>query len=500
MQHAYNDSPSINGHVQHTFLHVQYGMEPLEAALQNLADDKTRLLRLPLIDGANPAVLAEKIINSLNIPTQSLLDVEEMRGQLIESGISTIVLLISDANLFSASTIQKLFSILNAVCHDVSSICWVIDDVCSFARLPLPIQMTLNFTKIEMRPPIDLIVDLIGELLANEFLPSADLILKFLEVATQPHNSALALEQLIRLAILEATNIQWNTLTYEMIPSFKRAISNENDEKDDLIKLELISTYLGNARIAVRRLFSVWKVLTIICNLFGEDFCTPDDLLRNIFVLQSCIPAWFDKLNNRVSGGSTMDMEGIARRLRIFDRQIEALLPCPYLKDLIPGEMMANGLNLEIWSTFISRVTNWCMAQLPLSWSDVPLHETLILTFGRTTAKLFNPRIVETVQLALTHPEFYFTGTSTEGTCEGPDASIVYKLSEECGRFINTLDWFVSFRESVDSKKTLPEPALMMRFLRAVHELHLMGMVAPTKKRKDHYERLVVYHRPSYNS
>lgn len=126
-----------------------------------------------------------------------------------------------------------------------------------------------------------------------------------------------------------------------------------------------------------------------------------------------------------------------------------------------------------------------------MNLGSVVLHEALILTIGPASRKLTNPRCLETLQLALERPQFY-----GQRGAPGPDASIVYRLASECGKFINTHDWYVSFRHSVDpERKHHNEKELIVRFLRAVNELQLFGLVAPTKKRRDHYERLVVFHR-----
>jgi hypothetical protein len=195
--------------------------------------------------------------------------------------------------------------------------------------------------------------------------------------------------------------------------------------------------------------------------------------------------AWLDTLSRKIR--TNLDPEELARKLSAFRKSLH--VQCPFVKELLAASDLLS-------PDCIDAVSDWVDRMLPEKWDQVPLYETLILSLGRSTAKLTSPRICESVQLALDHPEFYFNGTIVKNVdTRRPDTSLVYRLASECGKLINTLDWFISFRQVVDPKRTETESDLMMRFMRASHELQLVGIVAPTKKRKDHYERLVLYHR-----
>ncbi len=144
---------------------------------------------------------------------------------------------------------------------------------------------------------------------------------------------------------------------------------------------------------------------------------------------------------------------------------------------------------------------------------------------------MMTPRIFESLQLALEHSEYYRGGGYHPSEDGGPaavdesvmDTAVAYKVSQECGRFINSHDWFLAFRQGLsnvaassgedhdglaEDQANGGEPSgemeagasLPQRFAHAVAELHLLGIVAPSRKRKEHYERLLFFHQSTQPS
>lgn len=77
-----------------------------------------------------------------------------------------------------------------------------------------------------------------------------------------------------------------------------------------------------------------------------------------------------------------------------------------------------------------------------------------------------------------------------------PDTSIVYSLTLDWQRIVNTKDLYHQFlgvvapagkKKAKDAEQQRP---LMLRFMQALNELELLGLLASSGRRRDHYERL----------
>lgn len=89
--------------------------------------------------------------------------------------------------------------------------------------------------------------------------------------------------------------------------------------------------------------------------------------------------------------------------------------------------------------------------------------------------------------------------SSIHASC--PDTCIVYSLTLDWQRIINTKDLYHQFLGIVEQqppRKTRKRKAmddsqqklLMLRFMQALNELELLGLLASSGRKRDHYERL----------
>ncbi|KAF9415006.1 hypothetical protein HW555_007273 [Spodoptera exigua] len=75
-----------------------------------------------------------------------------------------------------------------------------------------------------------------------------------------------------------------------------------------------------------------------------------------------------------------------------------------------------------------------------------------------------------------------------------PDVCLAYKLHRECGKHINLYDWLQAFaavlRPDDDDEQRHNDPAIQLRFTRAVAELQFLGFIKSSKRKTDHVMRL----------
>jgi hypothetical protein len=112
---------------------------------------------------------------------------------------------------------------------------------------------------------------------------------------------------------------------------------------------------------------------------------------------------------------------------------------------------------------------------------------------------MMNPRIADTINLALTNPSFYVSGLlappgSVDPMVASLDTCLLYRYLGECNLYVNLHDLFVNFSHALDDKaserETAHDSGVMMRFTHAIAELQHMGIIsACTGTRKEHYER-----------
>ncbi|PJF19622.1 hypothetical protein PSACC_00570 [Paramicrosporidium saccamoebae] len=411
-------------------------------------------------------------------------DIAELQTYFEQKGIRTLGLFISDAHLMPALAFQRLYTMMGTM----GQVGWVVDDIGFLTRLPLPLQMSLNHSAVSSRPPMNILAEIVCELLSLEIIPSADLISRLQDLSCQSLNPRNSIKNLLGLSLMEWSHVERNVELCASVPSFRRGLESlmvEINLEDKKELKELCNALVCDAKTAVRRLAAVFRVLVTLCELFGKGLCETADLLTGLLFIKQRQHSWFDTLARKIRAND--DPEELARKLSAFRKSLD--LQCPFVKDLLAASD-------SVLPDCIDVISEWVDRMMPEKWDLVPLYEILLLPLGRSTIKLTSPKICESVQLALTHPEFYLNGTIVKNAdTRRPDTSLTYRLASECGRLINTLDWFISFRQVVDPHRKEAESDLILRFLRSAHELQLVGIVVPTKKRKDHYERLVLYHR-----
>lgn len=260
----------------------------------------------------------------------------------------------------------------------------------------------------------------------------------------------------------------------------------EGLEREEQIE-EMGGALIEDAHAWIGRIGSVWQLFSLLSNLFPECI-TQDELLSHLPRLRQIIPLWGASLTK---GIKQTESDVLMRKVQILKKRLEFGFVdrgTPVLKSLV--ERLDE-------HDLVRTIEAWSMDNLPDSNLDIPLHELFTLNLGRAGKKLTNPRFIETFQMAMKQPSFYLgkDPSMPEDTVIFSDTPTLYKLTMECGKYINTHDWFISFRECVNPQRTIPEAELIPRFLRSVHELQMVGVVAPTRKRKDHYERILLFHR-----
>lgn len=400
-------------------------------------------------------------------------DVRDLSTYLQCKSISTLLLFVTNAR----SLPSGVFCTLRCMFEKMGRVVWIVDDMGVLTKCPLPLQMETTHREVPIRGADEIVADILGELLTLEIIPSLEL-LELLVESGRLMNPRQRMQHVLGLAILEWASVEWTKETYLTLPSLKNSILNDGEDV-----MKLCKTYIDDAKLTVRRLAAVYRVFNALRGLFGESFCNCKDLLTASMMTIHRVD-WFEKLGRTIY---RVEPDELMRRWSVFQKILHHQ-KCPFTRELLQLLQKTTTDHIEI-------ISQWCLTNLPTNWEQIALYETRMITLGQTTKKLLTPRILEHLQMALEHPEFYFEGNIVKDAARVavPDTSLVHRLAGECGRMINTLDWYTSFREMVDPKRKLDEAQLMMRFLRSVNELHLFGLLAPTKKRKDHYERLVVF-------
>lgn len=192
--------------------------------LNNLIDEQTtKLMSINLDTFANNAasILETIFERAFGIVNLALVDYEDahFRRSIESNAIKSVVLLIHSAHLLSPLLLQKLFSVLAA--YSLSfKLCLVIDDLTMLSRLPLPVQMGLDLTKVEGLSDEQLVVDLISHLLFLKYLPSPVLV----ETLLLRPSAFDRLKTTLRMAILELDlfNGPRDAPFFLSIPSFQQ--------------------------------------------------------------------------------------------------------------------------------------------------------------------------------------------------------------------------------------------------------------------------------------
>lgn len=464
----------------------------LAGKMENLVDAHSSIFHWSLReDGADVESYLSALLASFACPVERRWVLEEAAEFVRAAEITTLMVLLSEAHLLDVAFLQRLLALTGRLFAD--QVCWLVDDLAVLTRFALPKQMAFCVEGVRSRPTDEIVIEVMGELLDCGLLPSLDLCTAMMTAMREDGPGAVRqLRRLLRVALLEHSMRVWDSEAYKAAPSFQREIARLGGAVDPGDLQQHGDRLVADAKAWVRRWATAWHILAILRGTYSDCFpISPVDLLKSLPALGAYLNGWLKGLMG-CAAFLRLDGEARARRAKILSVELQrqaSLSACPFMKDLIqrlPRSPSPAG------RAELSTVQEWVeSALLTVTLDAVPLHEALVVALGPASQKLLNPRILETLQLALERPQFYGGPRPADLDC-----SVVYRLASECGRFINAHDWYISFRQSVDpGRGQRDEAALIVRFMRAVSELQLFGLVAPTKKRRDHYERLVVFHR-----
>jgi Origin recognition complex winged helix C-terminal len=122
--------------------------------------------------------------------------------------------------------------------------------------------------------------------------------------------------------------------------------------------------------------------------------------------------------------------------------------------------------------------------------------------FSRCSTML-SPELRHTIHSALAYPEYSYVRAKGEEESDWYDSTAaLYKLYMGCGKYINIMDLFESFKFEYEShhrpkvkgrnnKKEEEEKRIMAEFIRSLTTLHFLGFIKVTNRRSDHVQRLV---------
>jgi len=126
------------------------------------------------------------------------------------------------------------------------------------------------------------------------------------------------------------------------------------------------------------------------------------------------------------------------------------------------------------------------------SYKTLPLHEVCYFN-DQNVLETFSAPIRKEIGRHLENPQSFLKCHCCPRndiiSSSLPDTSILYKLSLECGRYINLYDWYVSFCGIIADGKD--STSNLSRFIQAVKELHFLGLIEYAKNPTEHVIRVV---------
>lgn len=73
------------------------------------------------------------------------------------------------------------------------------------------------------------------------------------------------------------------------------------------------------------------------------------------------------------------------------------------------------------------------------------------------------------------------------------DATIMYRLLQECGRQVDTHAWYGAFTSILGGDNNSSWESLLVRFIVGLAQLEMAGLVGPLRRSRDFYERKYIY-------
>lgn len=424
-------------------------------------DARTRLLALDLSQHDNGlfglSTFMARLGSTLGMAHPPL-DIGEVHETLVTAGVESLLVVVACAQNLPATCFLRAEQLLRTACRGTSCrVHWLMDDLSMLERLALPAQATIALNRVMGRPTDDTLLDLLSGLLAHaQVLPSQGF-LEELGTRLERGAPAAELRLFMKLSLLEhfvgQARDPSGLLELDSVRQTLAAIPNPSDETIHEIGAALAT----DAGTALGKLAWAWTVLVTLRSLWGEDVCPAVDLLRQPTRLGLVLPRWCPRMLSASTGPMT-DGAPDVRKIQLFQRALiarasDSAATKELLARLPPADLESF---LRVTSDFVSSYLDPSGEAL---WSDFCQLEP-----GRSTAKLMTPRLMEVLQMALEHPEFYQRGQlhrEPQQDCHPPDTALVFRLAGECGKFINTHDWYLSYRQLADPQRTQDEAPLM---------------------------------------
>lgn len=426
-----------------------------------LADARTRLLALDLSHHEGALLTLSMFMARLGTVlglAHPPLDIDEVRQTVVAAGVESLLIVVVGAQRLPAACFLRADRLLRAACQRAGcQTHWLLDDISMLERLPLTMQANIVLHRVAGRPSDDTLLDLLSGLLSHaKVLPSGEF-LGELRGRLERGVSLAELRLFVKLCLLEhyIGQSQDPSGLWELA-SVRQALETIPNPTDETVR-ETGTALAAAARTALGRLTWAWTVLTTVRSLWGEEACPAADLLQQPAQLDLILPRWHMRISSSASSSASDGMRDL-RQMQLFQRALaNRASDSPTTKKLLAALPSAD---LE---AFLRVIGDFVSSQLDMNTGTL-LGDFCQMAPGRVTAKLMTPRPVEVLQMALEHPEFYQRGQVHREPQQGAgpsDTSIVLRLAGECGKFINTHDWYVSYRQLADPQRSQEEPSLM---------------------------------------
>lgn len=174
-------------------------LSTLKTPMDNLADETTRVVLLDLsqITADVPTIMQVLAVESFGCPLPAW-DVDEIREFATSSGVKNVVVLIYGAHLLPAAILGRIFTISQSIGGPECTLVWIFDDLYGVLHLPLIRQMDFDIVHIKPRPPADCVLEIVGELLSHQLVPTAEVIEKLLQLAAAGRHAKSSVKRYIK--------------------------------------------------------------------------------------------------------------------------------------------------------------------------------------------------------------------------------------------------------------------------------------------------------------
>lgn len=428
-----------------------------------LMDSHTRLLALDLFQQEGSTLTFPALMMRLGAVlglSQPPLDVSELREALLTTAVESLLIVVVGAQGLSTTYFARADHLIRSACQGTKcQVHWLLDDISMLARLPLPMQANIALHRVTGRSPDDTLIDIISGLLSHARVLPGDRFLDELKARLEQGVSVPELRLFLKLSLLEHFTGRPRTPDeFLKLASVRQELETMSNPGESTVA-EIGMALATDAEMALGKIAWTWTILTTIRSLWGEELCPAVDLLRRP-PTQAAFTLSHWSMRIVAKGRDTLATEEMKdlRQMQLFKRALVARGSTTSTTKELLAILPSTDLEvfLQVLGEFVNshQSTNVCIL----------LEEFCQLLPGQVTTKLMTPRLLEVLQMALEHPEFYQQGRVSSEPSEEvspSDTSIVFRLAGECGKFINTCDWYVSYRQSADPKRSQGETSLL---------------------------------------